>query len=50
MEQTKAHEKKHEISQDDEKRWADEIQKLTDQYIKRLDDALAEKDKEIKQV
>ena len=50
MEQTKAIEKKHEISQDDEKRWADEIQKLTDQYIKRLDEALAEKDKEIKQV
>jgi ribosome recycling factor len=50
MEQTKALEKKHEISQDDEKRWADEIQKLTDQYIKRMDEALAEKDKEIKQV
>ena len=50
MEQTKALEKKHVISQDDEKRWSDEIQKLTDQYIKRLDEALAEKDKEIKQV
>ncbi len=50
MEQTKAIEKKHEISQDDEKRWADEIQKLTDQYIKKIDEALAEKDKEIKQV
>ncbi len=50
MEQTKAHEKKHEISQDDEKRWTDEIQKLTDQYIKRVDEALTEKDREIKQV
>ena len=50
MEQAKAHAKKHEISQDDEKRWADEIQKLTDQYIKRIDEALAEKDREIKQV
>ena len=50
MEQTKALEKKHVISQDDEKRWVDEIQKLTDQFIKRIDDGLAEKDKEIKQV
>lgn len=50
MEQTKALEKKHVISQDDEKRWADEIQKLTDSYIKKLDEALVEKDKEIKQV
>jgi len=50
MEQTKALEKKHVISQDDEKRWTDEIQKLTDSYIKRIDESLAEKDKEIKQV
>jgi len=50
MEQTKALEKKHVISQDDEKRWTDEIQKLTDQYIKRLDEALVDKDREIKQV
>lgn len=50
MDQTKALEKKGTISQDDEKRWADEIQKLTDQYIKRIDEAFAEKDKEIKQV
>ncbi len=50
MEQTKALEKKHIISQDDEKRWTDEIQKLTDSYIKKLDEALVEKDKEIKQV
>ena len=50
MEQTKALEKKHDISQDDEKRWGDEIQKLTDQYIKRIDEALTDKDREIKQV
>ena len=50
MEQSKAAEKKHVISQDEEKKWADEVQKLTDAYIKRIDDALAEKDKEIKQV
>lgn len=50
MEQTKAMQKKGTISEDDEKRWSDEVQKLTDQYIKRIDDSLVEKDKEIKQV
>jgi len=50
MEQIKALEKKATISKDDEKRWSDEVQKLTDQYVKKIDDALAEKDKEIKQV
>jgi ribosome recycling factor len=50
MEQVKALEKKAEISKDDEKRWADEVQKLTDQYVKKVDDALADKDREIKQV
>ena len=32
------------------KDWSDEVQKLTDGYIKRIDEALAEKDKEIRQV
>ena len=50
MEQIKALEKKATISKDDEKRWSDEVQKLTDQYVKRVDEAMAEKDKEIKQV
>ena len=50
MEQIKALEKKATISKDDEKRWSHEVQKLTDQYVKKIDDALAEKDKEIKQV
>jgi ribosome recycling factor len=50
MEQIKALEKKHTISQDDLARWHDEVQKLTDGYIKRVDDGLAEKDREIKQV
>lgn len=50
MEQTKALEKKATISKDDEKRWSDEVQKLTDQYVKRIDEALADKDREIKQV
>jgi ribosome recycling factor len=50
MEQVKALEKKAVISKDDEKRWSDEVQKLTDDYVKRIDVSLAEKDKEIKQV
>jgi ribosome recycling factor len=50
MDQIKQAESKGTISQDDMKRWSDEVQKLTDQYIKRIDDAFAEKDKEIKQV
>jgi ribosome recycling factor len=50
MEQIKALEKKHLISEDDERDWADQIQKLTDATIKRLDDSLAEKEKDIRQV
>jgi ribosome recycling factor len=48
--QIKGLEKKGTISQDDEKRWTEEVQKLTDAYIRRIDEALAEKDREIKQV
>jgi ribosome recycling factor len=50
MEQIKAWEKKHEIGEDDAKNWAEEVQKLTDQYIKQVDQALAEKEKDIRQV
>lgn len=50
MEQVKALEKKATISKDDEKRWSEEVQKLTDQYVKKIDESLAEKDREIKQV
>jgi ribosome recycling factor len=48
--QIKALEKKHLISEDESKAWADEVQKLTDGYIKRIDESLADKEKEIKQV
>lgn len=48
--QIKALEKKHEIGEDESKTWADEVQKLTDQYIKRVDESLAEKDRDIRQV
>jgi ribosome recycling factor len=50
MEQIKAWQKKHEISEDDERNWSDEVQKLTDATIKKLDESLAEKEKDIRQV
>src|SRR5205823_5739618 len=50
MDQIKTHEKKHEIGEDDAKDWHDEVQKLTDQYIRRIDDSFAEKEKDIRQV
>jgi len=50
MDHIKAHEKKHEISEDDVAHWSDEVQKLTDHYIKRVDEILAEKEKDIRQV
>jgi ribosome recycling factor len=40
--------KKAEASQDDVKRWSDEVQKMTDAHIKAIDAALAEKEKDIK--
>jgi ribosome recycling factor len=50
MEHIKAHEKKHEIGEDLAKDWSEEVQKLTDQFIKKVDEALADKEKDIKQV
>ena len=52
MEQIKAQEKdkKAPIGQDDAKNWSDEVQKLTDQYIKLVDTTLADKEKDIRQV
>ena len=50
MEQIKGHEKKHEIGEDLAKNWSDEVQKLTDQFIKKVDEALADKEKDIRQV
>lgn len=50
MDQVKGFEKKGEISEDDVKDWSDVVQKLTDGYVKRIDESLADKDREIKQV
>jgi ribosome recycling factor len=47
MESLKKLEKDHKISQDDHKRGSDETQKMTDAYIKKVDEAMATKEKEI---
>src|SRR5271154_2063546 len=50
MEQIKTFEKKRENGEDLAKTWSDEVQKLTDQYVKRVDDVLSDKEKDIRQV
>lgn len=50
MDAAKKMEKDGDFSQDEAKQRADEIQKLTDAMIKQVDDLLAQKEKEIKQV
>ena len=47
MENLKADEKKNEISEDERKRFETEVQKLTDEQIKAVDEELARKEKEI---
>jgi ribosome recycling factor len=49
METLKKLEKDHEIGQDVHRDWADEVQKLTDGYIRKVDEALAAKEADIKQ-
>jgi ribosome recycling factor len=50
MEALKKLEKDHKISEDEHRKRSDEVQRLTDQHIKLIDDALAQKEKEIMQV
>lgn len=50
MDALKQAEKDHEISKDAHHDYGDQIQKITDTYVKRIDEALANKEKEIKQV
>ncbi len=47
MDNLKADEKKHEISEDERKRHEADVQKLTDEIIKAADDVAAQKEKEI---
>jgi ribosome recycling factor len=46
----KRREKDADISQDQQRKLQQEVQHLTDEYIKRIDEALAQKDREILQV
>ncbi len=50
MEMLKRMEKDHEISKDDHHLWSEEIQSMTDEHIKAIDAALAQKEQEILQV
>ncbi|MGE0120692.1 MAG: ribosome recycling factor [Dongiaceae bacterium] len=50
MEALKKMEKDHKISQDEHRQRSDEVQKATDNHIKLIDDALAQKEKEIMHV
>ncbi|HEY1935683.1 MAG TPA: ribosome recycling factor [Acetobacteraceae bacterium] len=50
MEQIKTFEKKHDIGEDLAKDWSTEVQKLTDSFIKKVDEALTDKEKDIRQV
>lgn len=50
MEALKKLEKEGDISEDEQRRRSDEIQKLTDEHVKSIDEALAAKESEIMQV
>lgn len=50
MDSLKQLEKDGEISEDEHRKRSDEIQQMTDEHIKLIDEALAHKDAEIKQV
>ena len=50
IEHLKKTEKQEHISEDDRKHAETEIQKLTDKYIKEVDELLAKKEKEIMEV
>ena len=46
----KAKQGKHEVSEDDAHRQMEEIQKLTDQHIKKIDELLGHKEQEVMEV
>jgi ribosome recycling factor len=50
MDMLKRMEKDHELSEDEHKLWADEIQAMTDKHVKAVDEFLQHKDAEILQV
>lgn len=50
MDLLKKQEKDHELSEDEHKRHAEKVQKVTDEYVKKVDEAARHKEEEIKQV
>ena len=50
MRAARFYEKDGDISQDEHRRFQAEVQTLTDDFIRKIDDAMAQKDKEILQV
>ena len=50
MDELKKNQKNGDISEDDEKRGEEDIQKLTDSYIEEINKKLEEKEKEILEV
>ncbi|MCX7792891.1 MAG: ribosome recycling factor [Thermodesulfovibrionales bacterium] len=50
LEDIKKMQKEKSLSEDEIKRWNDEVQKITDSYIKKVDEMLAHKEKEIMEV
>ena len=50
IEEVKKAEKDHEISEDDSRRVQDKIQKLTDRYVKSIDELTSVKEKEVTEV
>ena len=50
MDKLKRLEKDGDLSQDEQRAWGEDLQKLTDECIKEMDEALATKEKEIMQV
>lgn len=50
MDMLKKMEKNGDLTQDEQKTWADKVQAVTDQHIKLIDEAVAAKEKEITQV
>lgn len=50
MDEMKKAEKDHKISKDEHRDYAEETQKLTDQYIKKVDETLSHKESDIMQV
>jgi ribosome recycling factor len=50
MDMLKRMEREHELSQDEQHMWSEEIQEMTDRHIKVIDETLEQKDGEIMQV